>query len=284
VLEVAAILIDEQLSATRVSLACGLLEKMAQSFYFFFDDNYGVFVPFLRRVSHHLDGADETGKSSRITNILDMLREADYERTDLQIFRIKRLYDTLGRSHLYRQSAIPVPVPDSLPAMPLEDHATIVPIQERALERDFTESLTIFAVQSNWTCPEIERIINSVTKAMKIGASLAVQTTTYGTIEATIDSGYLFLHKNLEMLLYFIFAVAPALDGMTDTPQSDRLTAVLDTLRDKPGNRTNEEQRDIEDLRWNLGRSYDIVEERSSCENEEEQWLAEAAAKLGIHD
>jgi hypothetical protein len=94
VLEVAAILIDELLSATTVSLACGLLENMAQSFYIFFDDNYGVFVPFLRRVSHHLDAAEKTGKSNRITNMLDMLKEANYGRTDLQIFQIKRLYDT----------------------------------------------------------------------------------------------------------------------------------------------------------------------------------------------
>jgi hypothetical protein len=175
-------------------------------------------------------------------------------------------------------------VPASLPAIPLEDHATIAPIPERTLEREVSESLAIFAVQANWTCPEIDPIINSVTKAMKIGAALAIQTTTYDTIEAMIESEYLFLHKSLEMLLYFIFADAPALDGMADTSQSDRLTALLGTLRNNPGKRTDEEHRGIEDLRRNLGRSYEIVKERSSWENEEEQWLADAAAKLGIHD
>ena len=119
---------------------------------------------------------------------------------------------------------------------------------------------------------------------MKIGASLAVQSTTYETIEAIVQSEYLYFHTHLKILLHFIFAVGPALDGMAKPHPSARLTALLVFLRDNTGEHTEKESRDIDDLRRALGKKTEDVRAPSMSESDVEDELAKAAAKLGIND
>jgi hypothetical protein len=82
----------------------------------------------------------------------------------------------------------------------------------------------------DWNCPAIERLLESKSQLMKIGAPLFVHTTTLDTIEVMVRSEYLFFHKNLHILVSFTFSVAPTIDGTVDSCQSDRLRTLLDNL------------------------------------------------------
>ena len=118
-----------------------------------------------------------------------------------------------------------------VPTVIFEEHAPIAPIPVRELKKEATTISGMFAIQADWACPELIRFTKSVTKATKIGASLAVQNTAHETTGAMVQSKYLFHHKNLQMFLLFVFDVASALDGMANPGPSGRLTALLDDLR-----------------------------------------------------
>ena len=94
-------------------LAHGLLERIAQSAYLFFADNFDVFARFSYSIVPLLDGADETGRSDRVNAILKALKNADYERTELQSFQIEGLYISLARSNLYHEHALIPAIPES---------------------------------------------------------------------------------------------------------------------------------------------------------------------------
>lgn len=94
--------IGEHESKIAVHLACSLLERIAQSLYLPFGDNYDRFSIFAYEVVPLLDTADDGTRSSRITGIFEALKGEDYERTDEQKAHLKQTCTVLGRYDLYR--------------------------------------------------------------------------------------------------------------------------------------------------------------------------------------
>ncbi|KAI2480954.1 hypothetical protein Ptr902_07980 [Pyrenophora tritici-repentis] len=84
-------------------LAHGLLERMSQSVYLFFADNFDIFALFAYAMVPILDGTERNGNSERVNSMLKALKKADYERTELQHFQIEGLFICLDRSNLYRE-------------------------------------------------------------------------------------------------------------------------------------------------------------------------------------
>jgi len=84
-------------------LGCGLLEKMATSPYLPFHNNHDTFATFAYKVIPLLDTADGSSKSSRVTDILQALKAADYEKTDEEKAELELMCNGLGRSNLYRK-------------------------------------------------------------------------------------------------------------------------------------------------------------------------------------
>ncbi|KAE8849478.1 hypothetical protein PTNB73_04773 [Pyrenophora teres f. teres] len=239
-------------------LAHGLLERMSQSTYLFFADNFDVFARFAYVMVPILDAAERSGKSERVNSMLKALKKADYERTELQNFRIEGLYICLERSNLYRKHNCIPPIPEWVPG--------VESVQEMAIRPKVEVSLSLFATMPDWKHPSISRMIRDASQAMRIDAPRSIQTATLDMIQAMVQCEHLLSHKNLQTLLQFIFSVAPTLDAMAETSQCSRLTSLLDELRDSPTERTIADSCDIEDLRRNLGRAYRDVMASSSSE------------------
>ncbi|KAL7778221.1 hypothetical protein CFE70_004898 [Pyrenophora teres f. teres 0-1] len=239
-------------------LAHGLLERMSQSTYLFFADNFDVFARFAYVMVPILDAAERSGKSERVNSMLKALKKADYERTELQNFRIEGLYICLERSNLYRKHNYIPPIPEWVPG--------VESVQEMAIRPKVEVSLSLFATMPDWKHPSISRMIRDASQAMRIDAPRSIQTATLDMIQAMVQCEHLLSHKNLQTLLQFIFSVAPTLDAMAETSQCSRLTSLLDELRDSPTERTIADSCDIEDLRRNLGRAYRDVMASSSSE------------------
>ncbi|CAA9961520.1 hypothetical protein PTMSG1_04904 [Pyrenophora teres f. maculata] len=239
-------------------LAHGLLERMSQSTYLFFADNFDVFARFAYVMVPILDAAERSGKSERVNSILKALKKADYERTELQNFRIEGLYICLERSNLYHKHNYIPPIPEWVPG--------VESVQEMAIRPKVEVSLSLFATMPDWKHPSISRMIRDASQAMRIDAPRSIQTATLDMIQAMVQCEHLLSHKNLQTLLQFIFSVAPALDATAETSQCSRLTSLLDELRDSPTERTIADSCDIEGLRRNLGRAYRDVMASSSSE------------------
>ena len=231
-----------------------MLEKMAQSYYIFFYDNWDVFGTFALDVAHIIDRADRNGKSTRIDDILEIVQNQDCERDKLQDFRIECLYDVVGRIGLHEEHA----VRNNDCIQNDRVSSALIPVKE--LEKEAAKSLELFVNNPEWKCPAVSRLIKSVSQAVKINAPMSVRTAAFGIIDAMVRSEYLFFDKNLAILIHFVFSVAPSLDGMADTDQCNRLTELLDALSSHACERTLEQTCDIDGLRRSLGRAYEDVE------------------------
>jgi hypothetical protein len=241
--------VGERQSKMAASLGCGLLERMAKSPYLHFYNNFDTFSFFTYDIALWLDTADGSMKSDRITDILEALKVEDYERTDEQKAQLEHMCTVLGRSDLYQE-----PMQSTADERAYgQDPVGLISSLE--LEQDVATSLGIFATTPDWDTPAIGRLLESTSNAMRIDAPLFVQTATLDTMEAMIRSEYLFLHKNLQILVFFVFSVAPALDGMADAGQSHRLTALLDDLNVHRDTHTIENRNSIDGIRRNLGRT-----------------------------
>jgi hypothetical protein len=268
--------IGERGSKIAENLACSLLDKMAKSLYLPFNDNYDTLVAFAYKAVPLLDTADGSMESSRVTDILKALKREDYQRTAQEKAQLEQMYNILGRSDLYQQRTEPVVDKSAY------GRGQVGPIPPERLEEEVVTSWELFAATLNWECPAIERFLKSIHGVMKIDAPLSTQTMTLRTIEAMAHSEHLFLRKNLEILVCFIFSVAPALDAMSDTHQCERLTALLDELSVHRGAQTPKHRDTIEGLRRNLGRMVDVVPARPMHDKPEEDELLLAVSKLDI--
>jgi len=101
-------------------------------------------------------------------------------------------------------------------------------------------------------------------------------------IQVMVQSKYLFLRRNFQILSFFVFAAAPALDGMADTPQCERLTALLDTLSGHSGVQKAQHRETIDGLRRNLGRRVHSATSKSTVDGSEGEELLAAVSKLDI--
>jgi len=86
-----------------------------------------------------------------------------------------------------------------------------------------------------------------------------------------VRSEHLFSHENLQILIKFIFSVAPALDAMAGTIQCARLTSLLEELKTSPTEWTIAGWRDIAGLCRNLSRAFGIVVPSPSSEQVKEE-------------
>ncbi|KAG9194861.1 hypothetical protein G6011_04896 [Alternaria panax] len=233
-----------------------MLKKMVKSLYLPFGDNYKTSSIFTYEVVSLLDTADEGMKSSRAIGILEALEEENYERTDEQKAYLKQMCTVLGRSGLL--------------------------ISPSELEQEVAASLDLFAATPDWEWSVIDRLLKSISKVMKMDATSSVQIATLDTIEAMIRSKYVFSHKNLQVLLFFTFSVALVLDGMADTRQSERLTALLNDLSVHRGVQTVQDRDSINGLCQNLGRMFDDVALQSTGDRFDDKELSKATSKLDI--
>jgi len=265
-------------------LGCGLLEKMATSPYLPFHNNFDTFATFAYKVIPLLDTADESSQSSRVTDILQALKAADYEKTDEEKAELELMCNELGRSNLYQKYTedtvgehIDSPEFDYVYS---EGRFSLIPLQK--LDQEIKTSWKLFTTTPNWELPAIERLLKSISEAMKIDAPTWVQTVTLDMIEVIMQSEHLFLHKNLEILVGFIRPVAPALDAMADTHQCGRLTALLHDLSIQSCMQSVQDRDAIQVLRRDLGRIVRRPTTQPAGDGPQEDELSAAVSKLGI--
>lgn len=287
-------------SAIAESLGCSLLEKMATSLYLPFHNNCDTFFPFAYEVVPLLDAADKSMKSSRVTDVLKALKEEDYERTDREKGLLKHLCDILGRSDLYphhtesnvfedgesiaaeHTESTAIGHTDSTEAGYVYGRGRLSLIPYEQLKQDIETNWKLFTTTPNWELPAIARLLKSTSEVMKIDAPIWVQTITLDMIQVMVQSKYLFLRRNFQILSFFVFAAAPALDGMAETPQCERLTALLDTLSGHSGVQKAQHRETIDGLRRNLGRSVHSATSKSTVDGSEGKELLAAVSKLNI--
>ncbi|KAI0605276.1 hypothetical protein TUN199_10864, partial [Pyrenophora tritici-repentis] len=190
-------------------LAHGLLERMSQSVYLFFADNFDIFALFAYAMVPILDGTERNGNSERVNSMLKALKKADYERTELQHFQIEGLFICLDRSNLYREH-------DSVSSTP-EWVSRVESVQKMVIRPKVEVNLPLFATMSDWKHPSISCMIQHASQAMRIDAPRSTQTATLDMFQAMVHSEHLFSNKNLQTLIEFVFSVGPALDGMAET-------------------------------------------------------------------
>jgi hypothetical protein len=258
------------------NLECGLFERMAKSLYLPFSDNYDTFSRFAYDIAPFLDTANIKMKSVRVTSILEALKNEDYERNDQQKIQLEQLYNRLGRSDLYQKHT----ETRSYGSLYGQDLLGLILCPE--LEREVVTSSELFTTTLHWEWPPIDRLLKSISQVMKIDAPLTVQTATLNIIEVMVHSKSLFLYKNLQILIFFSFPVAPALDAMAHGRQSDRLTALLNHLSIHRGVQTIQDRDSIDGLRRNLGRMMEDVAPQSLGERFEEDELLGAVSELDI--
>jgi hypothetical protein len=117
---------------------------------------------------------------------------------------------------------------------------------------------------------------------MKMDPASSAQIATLNTIEIMLHSEHLFLHKNLQVLISFVLSVAPALDGMAETRQSERLTTLLKDLSVYSGSQTVQNRDTINGLCRNLGRVFEDVAMQPTSDDFDEGELSKATSKLVI--
>ncbi|RYN43220.1 hypothetical protein AA0112_g825 [Alternaria arborescens] len=117
---------------------------------------------------------------------------------------------------------------------------------------------------------------------MKMDPASSAQIATLNTIEIMLHSEHLFLHKNLQVLISFVLSVAPALDGMAETRQSERLTTLLKDLSVYSGSQTVQNRDTINGLCRNLGRVFEDVAMQPTSDDFDERELSKATSKLVI--
>ncbi|KAI4921238.1 uncharacterized protein J4E92_008227 [Alternaria infectoria] len=282
-------------SAIAVNVGCGLLEKMATSLYLPFHNNYDTFFPFAYKAIPLLDTADENMKSSRVTDILMALKKENYERTEQEKALIKHMCDILGRSDLYQQhtesgytctwedtdsDAAEDTVSAKVEYVYGRGRFSVIPPEE--LDQAVETSSKLCTTTQDWELPAIERLLKSISEAMKIGAPTWVQTITLDMIEIMVKSDYVFLHKNMQILVGFMFPVAPALDAMADNHHCERLTTLFDALSTHNGVQTVQDHDTIEDIRRKLGRGVHSAATQPIGDMLEEDDLLGAISKLEI--
>ncbi|KAI4639671.1 hypothetical protein J4E93_009025 [Alternaria ventricosa] len=265
-------------------LGCGLLEKMATSPYLPFYNNYDNFSTFAYKVIPLLDTTDANSKSSRVSDILQALKEAEYERTNEDKAELELMCHEMGRSDLYQKHTedtvvehIDSPEFDYVYS---QGRFSLVPLQK--LDQEIKTSWKLFTTTPAWELPAIERLLKSISEAMKIDAPTWVQTVTLDMIEVIMQSEHLFLNQNLQILVGFIRSVAPALDDMADTHQCGRLTALLHDLSIHSCVQSVQDRDAIEVLRRDLGRIVRRPTTQPAGDGLQEDELSGAVSKLDI--
>ena len=281
-------------SAIAVNVGCGLLEKMATSLYLPFRNNYDSFFPFAYKAIPLLDTADENMKSSRVTDILMALKQEDYQRTDQEKVLLEHMCDILGRSDLDQQhtdseftwfddtesDVAEHTVPANVEYVYGRGRFSLIPPEE--LDQAVNTSSKLFTTSQNWELLAIERLLKSISELMKIDAPTWVQAITLDMIEIMVQSDYLFWHKNMQILVCFVFPVAPALDAMADNHHCERLTTLFDALSSHKDVQTVQDRDTIEDIRRKLGRSEHSAPTQPVGDLIEEDDLRGAISKLEI--
>ncbi|RYN17769.1 hypothetical protein AA0115_g11654 [Alternaria tenuissima] len=266
----------EHESKIAVHLGCSLLERMAQSLYLLFGENYDRFSIFAYEVVPLLDTADDGTRSSRVTGIFEALKGEDYERTDEQKAHLKQMCTVLGRYDLYRQ---PIQSTVKERAYGQEPVGLISPSD---LEQEAATSLELFTTTLDWEGPTIDHLLKSTSKVMKMDAASSAQVATLNTIEIMLHSEHLFLHKNLQVLISFVLSVAPVLDGMAETRQSERLTTLLKDLSVYSGSQTVQNRDTINGLCRDLGGVFEDIAMQPTSDDFDDRELSKATSKLVI--
>lgn len=154
---------------------------MATSPYLPFHNNYEAFSTFAYKVIPLLDTADGSSRSSRVTDILQALKWEDYERTEEVKSELELMCNELGRSDLYRKQTESTAV-EHVDSVAAEDTDSIefdcvysqgryslIPLEQ--LEQEIKTSWKLFTTTPNWELPTVERLLKSISEAMKIDAS-----------------------------------------------------------------------------------------------------------------
>ncbi|CAN9203254.1 unnamed protein product [Alternaria sp. RS040] len=253
----------EHESRIAVHLGCSLLERMAQSLYLLFGANYDRFSIFAYEVVPLLDTADNGMRSSRVTRIFEALKEEDYERTDEQKAHLKQMCTSAVKERAYGQEPVGLIAPSDL-------------------EQEAATSLELFTTTLDWEGPAIDHLLKSTSKVMKMDGTSSAQIATLNTIEIMLHSEHLFLHKNLQILISFALSVAPALDGMAETRQSERLTTLLKDLSVYSGSQTVQNRDTINGLCRDLGRVFEDIAMQPTSDDFDDGELSKATSKLVI--
>ncbi|KAF1835568.1 hypothetical protein BDW02DRAFT_597194 [Decorospora gaudefroyi] len=130
------------------------------------------------------------------------------------------------------------------------DHHDTAPVtvQNREERSIGGHSIQIFNRERDWGCMTVRSMIEDMVDRMVIGALDSVQVACCDMIEAMVKSDKIFVRNNLTILIVFLTRVGPALDGAADTPQSHRLTELLEALESSTLERTTHQRGNIEVL------------------------------------
>ncbi|KAF1937152.1 hypothetical protein EJ02DRAFT_458966 [Clathrospora elynae] len=253
--------------------------KMAQSPYLFFDcyENLSIFREFSLLVVPRINKHDPDGMSKQLKEIFKKVRTRA-EASLTQVLSIRELERNIGLIEK---------MPEEYNWANSEDYHKVIPTVLEDLEGEIKEVLSqkLFDDLYDWSCRAVNRLIDGVTDGMKMGAPPSTQLATCNMIEAMVRSNKLFLDDNLKKLSFFLHRIGPAIDGMADARQSDRLTTLLDLLRNNPEVRTPQHRNEIKSIRRNLGRTYEDLESAASkaeVDRDVEDQLSSLASKLGL--